>query len=54
MRNRALEIPVWPQYGDAERAGLNRALEQGAWWRMGGSEVDSFEQEFGAPGTPSR
>ena len=43
-----LEFPPWPQFGDAERAGLNRALEQGGWWRMGGSEVDSFEAEFGA------
>ncbi|MFG3701992.1 DegT/DnrJ/EryC1/StrS family aminotransferase [Micromonospora sp. NPDC047620] len=47
------EFPEWPQFGDEERAGLIRALEQGQWWRMGGSEVDSFEQEFGAyHGTP--
>ncbi|GGT59489.1 DegT/DnrJ/EryC1/StrS family aminotransferase [Streptomyces purpureus] len=43
-----LELPQWPQYGDEERAGLIRALEQGQWWRMGGSEVDSFEREFAA------
>ncbi|MER6358437.1 DegT/DnrJ/EryC1/StrS family aminotransferase [Streptomyces sp. NPDC001634] len=47
------DLPVWPRYGDEERAGLLRALEQGQWWRMGGSEVDSFEREFadrhGAP-----
>ncbi|MEV6611788.1 DegT/DnrJ/EryC1/StrS family aminotransferase [Kutzneria sp. NPDC051319] len=41
-----LEFPAWPQYGDAERDGLIRALEQGQWWRMGGSEVDEFEREF--------
>nr|WP_030500473.1 DegT/DnrJ/EryC1/StrS family aminotransferase [Micromonospora purpureochromogenes] len=41
------EFPEWPQYGDEERTGLIRALEQGQWWRMGGSEVDSFEREFG-------
>ncbi|MER5336855.1 DegT/DnrJ/EryC1/StrS family aminotransferase [Micromonospora sp. NPDC002717] len=47
------EFPEWPQFGDEERAGLIRALEQGQWWRMGGSEVDSFEQEFGTyHGTP--
>ncbi|MGW4501003.1 DegT/DnrJ/EryC1/StrS family aminotransferase [Micromonospora sp. NPDC004336] len=47
------ELPEWPQFGDEERVGLIRALEQGQWWRMGGSEVDSFEQEFGAyHGTP--
>ncbi|MEU6665856.1 3-amino-5-hydroxybenzoate synthase [Streptomyces sp. NPDC046727] len=46
-------FPEWPQYDDAERTGLIRALEQGQWWRMGGEEVDSFEREFadfhGAP-----
>ena len=41
-----LEFPAWPQYGDEERVGLHRALEQGQWWRMGGSEVETFEQEF--------
>ncbi|MBQ1076524.1 DegT/DnrJ/EryC1/StrS family aminotransferase [Micromonospora sp. C31] len=47
------EFPEWPQFGDGERAGLIRALEQGQWWRMGGSEVDSFEREFGDyHGTP--
>lgn len=45
---RAPEFPVWPQYGDEERAGLVRALEQGQWWRMGGGEVVAFEREFGA------
>ncbi|EWM18662.1 DegT/DnrJ/EryC1/StrS family aminotransferase [Kutzneria sp. 744] len=40
------EFPAWPQYGDEERTGLIRALDQGQWWRMGGSEVDSFEREF--------
>ncbi|MEU8825797.1 DegT/DnrJ/EryC1/StrS family aminotransferase [Streptomyces sp. NPDC048636] len=48
-----LNFPAWPQYDDTERAGLVRALEQGQWWRIGGSEVDEFEREFadfhGAP-----
>ena len=47
------EFPSWPQHGDAEREGLLRALESGNWWRMTGSEVADFEQEFaeyhGAP-----
>lgn len=43
---RASELPAWPQYDEAERAGLVRALEQGQWWRMGGGEVDAFEREF--------
>jgi 3-amino-5-hydroxybenzoate synthase len=42
----APEFPAWPQYDDAEREGLIRALEQGQWWRIGGSEVDTFEREF--------
>lgn len=42
----APEFPDWPQYGDEERVGLIRALEQGQWWRMGGGEVDAFEREF--------
>ncbi|MFW6695351.1 DegT/DnrJ/EryC1/StrS family aminotransferase [Streptomyces sp. MAR4 CNX-425] len=41
-----LDFPSWPQYGDAERTGLIRALEQGQWWRMDGREVDTFEAEF--------
>jgi 3-amino-5-hydroxybenzoate synthase len=42
----APDFPVWPQYDQAERDGLIRALEQGQWWRMGGDEVNSFEREF--------
>lgn len=42
----AFEFPTWPQFDDSERTGLLRALEQGQWWRVGGSEVDTFEQEF--------
>jgi 3-amino-5-hydroxybenzoate synthase len=47
------EFPAWPQFGEEERTGLLRALEQGQWWRIGGSEVDTFEAEFAAyHGTP--
>ncbi|MFE2727632.1 DegT/DnrJ/EryC1/StrS family aminotransferase [Kitasatospora sp. NPDC059327] len=42
------DFPVWPQFDDAERVGLIRALEQGQWWRMGGDEVNGFEREFAA------
>ncbi|GAA2529829.1 aminotransferase class I/II-fold pyridoxal phosphate-dependent enzyme [Pilimelia columellifera] len=41
-------FPQWPQYDDEERTALIRALEQGQWWRMGGTEVESFEREFAA------
>ncbi|MEV8505692.1 DegT/DnrJ/EryC1/StrS family aminotransferase [Actinoplanes sp. NPDC051475] len=46
-------FPDWPQFDDTERRALDRALSQGQWWRMGGTEVETFEQEFadhhGAP-----
>lgn len=45
---RDLDFPNWPQFDDAERVALIRALEQGQWWRIGGNEVDTFEQEFAA------
>lgn len=45
-QRKALDFPAWPQFDDAERTGLLRALEQGQWWRMGGSETTSFEREF--------
>ncbi|MBV8539491.1 MAG: DegT/DnrJ/EryC1/StrS family aminotransferase [Pseudonocardiales bacterium] len=41
-----LEFPPWPQFGAEERTGLIRALEQGEWWRVTGTEVDTFEREF--------
>jgi 3-amino-5-hydroxybenzoate synthase len=44
----AHELPIWPQFGDEERTGLLRALEQGQWWRVGGSEVKEFERELAA------
>ncbi|AGL16400.1 aminotransferase class I/II-fold pyridoxal phosphate-dependent enzyme [Actinoplanes sp. N902-109] len=48
-----LDFPAWPQFGQDERDGLIRALEQGQWWRVAGREVDDFEREFaefhGAP-----
>ncbi|KOG07299.1 MULTISPECIES: DegT/DnrJ/EryC1/StrS family aminotransferase [Streptomyces] len=46
ISQRSLEFPEWPQFGDQERVALMRALEQGQWWRIGGSEVDEFEREF--------
>lgn len=46
-------FPAWPQFDDTERTNLLRALDQGQWWRVGGAEVSTFEEEFadyhGAP-----
>jgi 3-amino-5-hydroxybenzoate synthase len=50
---RRTPFPAWPIHDESERAGLLRALDQEAWWRVGGGEVVAFEQEFasfhGAP-----
>jgi len=50
---RAPRFPPWPQFDDAERTNLLRALERGQWWRTTGEEVEGFEREFadyhGAP-----
>lgn len=45
---RIAALPPWPQFDDTERKGLLRALEQGPWWRVDGSEVAEFEREFAA------
>lgn len=42
------ELPVWPQHDESERTALLRALDQGQWWRVGGTEVSNFEAEFAA------
>jgi 3-amino-5-hydroxybenzoate synthase len=42
----AHDLPAWPQHDEQERTALLRALDQGQWWRVGGSEVDEFEREF--------
>jgi 3-amino-5-hydroxybenzoate synthase len=46
VSRRNLEFPPWPQFGDAERIALIRALERGQWWRVTGQEVEEFEREF--------
>jgi len=53
VRSEPLTFPSWPQYGQEERRGLMRVLDQDGWWRMAGSEVDLFEREFaGYSGAP--
>lgn len=39
-------FPKWPMFDQGEKEALQRALEQGQWWRMSGKEVDAFEKEF--------
>lgn len=45
---RTKPFPPWPQYDDRERDALSAALDQGQWWRLGGKEVSTFEDEFAA------
>ena len=45
---RSTPFHPWPYHDDTERDGLLRAVDQGQWWRVGGSEVTSFENEFAA------
>lgn len=45
---RSTPFPPWPMFDDGERSGLIEALEQGQWWRLGGSQVVDFEREFAA------
>lgn len=43
---RSSAYPQWPHYDKDEENALLRSLRQGQWWRVGGSEVDTFEEEF--------
>jgi dTDP-4-amino-4,6-dideoxygalactose transaminase len=45
---RTAPFPAWPQWDDAERAGLLRVLESGRWWSTQGREVAAFEREWAA------
>ncbi|MFY9806444.1 MAG: DegT/DnrJ/EryC1/StrS family aminotransferase [Pseudonocardiaceae bacterium] len=42
------DLPAWPQFDGTERTALQRALDQGQWWRVSGREVEEFEREFAA------
>ncbi|MGH9503394.1 MAG: DegT/DnrJ/EryC1/StrS family aminotransferase [Terriglobales bacterium] len=39
-------FPVWPQFDDAERRGLNEVLESRVWWRTPGTKTLEFEEAF--------
>lgn len=41
-------FPDWPAYDDQEIAAVTRVIESRQWWRIVGSEVTAFEQEFAA------
>ena len=48
-----LNFPAWPQYDDTERDGLVRALEQGQWWRIGGTRWTSSSASSPTTTVPS-
>jgi dTDP-4-amino-4,6-dideoxygalactose transaminase len=45
---RTTKFPDWPQYDDAERAGILRVLDSRNWWATEGVEVKAFEEEWSA------
>lgn len=39
-------FPHWPVWGSEEEEAVLQVVRSGAWWRVGGQEVERFEQEF--------
>src|SRR3954452_18649498 len=45
-KSKSKPFPVWPQFDDAERQGLNEVLESRVWWRTPGTKTLEFEGAF--------
>src|SRR5207244_7348462 len=45
-KSKTKPFPVWPQFDDTERRGLNDVLESRVWWRTPGTRTLEFEQAF--------
>src|SRR4249919_3966762 len=45
-KSKSKPFPVWPQFDDTERRGLNEVLESRVWWRTPGTKTLEFEQAF--------
>jgi 3-amino-5-hydroxybenzoate synthase len=39
-------FPLWPQFDETERQGLNEVLESRVWWRTPGTKTLEFEGAF--------
>ncbi len=40
------QYPRWPQWDEAERAGLNAVLDSGSWWSGDGAYATTFARDF--------
>lgn len=43
---RTASFPKWPVWGAEEEEAVLRVVRSGGWWRVGGHEVERFEQGF--------
>lgn len=39
-------FPAWPVHDEREIAAVTEVIQSGQWWRIAGSQVTTFEQEF--------
>lgn len=39
-------FPAWPMHSDRELELVQEVVKSGQWWRMSGSKVEAFEQQF--------
>ena len=45
-KSKSKPFPLWPQFDDVERRGLNDVLESRVWWRTPGTKTLEFEEAF--------
>ena len=45
-KSKSKPFPLWPQFDDTERQGLNEVLESRVWWRTPGTKTLEFEEAF--------
>jgi dTDP-4-amino-4,6-dideoxygalactose transaminase len=45
-KSKSKPFPLWPQFDDTERRGLNDVLESRVWWRTPGTKTLEFEEAF--------
>ena len=43
-----LPFPSWPAFDDGELSAVKEVIESRRWWRIAGSQVETFEREFAA------
>jgi 3-amino-5-hydroxybenzoate synthase len=45
-RAKSKPFPEWPTHDEREIAAVTNVIQSGQWWRVAGSQVSAFEQEF--------